>query len=90
MLLIGDFKSGFQEYNWRWQAEEYPSLIQPEKLWDGSNLKDKIILLHAEQGYGDTIQFIRYLPLVKKQGGQIILACQKPLIRLLEKNPEIE
>ncbi|MGK7920241.1 MAG: tetratricopeptide repeat protein, partial [Trichodesmium sp.] len=90
LLLVGNFKSGFQEYHWRWQAEEHLSLIQPEKLWDGSNLAGKIILLHTEQGYGDTIQFIRYLPLVKKQGGQIILACQKPLIRLLEKIPEIE
>jgi len=90
LLLIGDFKSGFQEYNWRWQADKSLSLIQPEKLWDGSNLGAQIILLHTEQGYGDTIQFIRYLPLVKQQGGRIILSCHKPLVRLLEKIPGIE
>ncbi|WP_293057088.1 tetratricopeptide repeat protein, partial [Okeania sp. SIO2B3] len=90
LLLLGDLKSGFQEYNWRWQVEKYVSLIQPEKLWDGSNLVGKTILIYAEQGYGDTIQFIRYLPLVKQQGGQIILVCQKPLVKLLEKIPGID
>ena len=90
MLLLGDLKSGFQEYHWRWQVEKYVFLIQPEKLWDGSNLTGKTILIYAEQGYGDTIQFIRYLPLVKQQGGRIILVCQKPLVRLLETIPGIE
>ena len=89
-LLLGDLKLGFQEYNWRWQASKALFLIQPEKLWDGSNLEGKKILIYAEQGYGDTIQFIRYIPLVKKQGARITLACQKPLVRLLEKIPEIE
>ncbi|MDE5097350.1 MAG: tetratricopeptide repeat protein, partial [Trichodesmium sp. St16_bin4-tuft] len=89
-LLLGDLKLGFQEYNWRWQASKALFLIQPEKLWDGSNLEGKKILIYAEQGYGDTIQFIRYIPLVKKQGGRITLVCQKPLVRLLEKIPEIE
>ncbi|MDY7009082.1 MAG: tetratricopeptide repeat protein, partial [Cyanobacteriota bacterium] len=90
LLLTGDFKSGFQEYHWRWESEKCLFFILQEKLWDGSNLECKIILLHAEQGYGDTIQFIRYIPLVKQHGGRIILACHKPLIRLLEKIPEIE
>ena len=89
-LLLGDLKLGFQEYNWRWQADKALFLIQAEKLWDGSNLEGKKILIYTEQGYGDTIQFIRYIPLVKKQGGRITLVCQKPLVRLLEKIPEIE
>ncbi|NEQ40720.1 MAG: tetratricopeptide repeat protein, partial [Okeania sp. SIO3I5] len=93
LLLNGNLKEGFQEYHWRWQRWEIKkslSLIQPEKLWDGSNLTGKTIVLYAEQGYGDTIQFIRYLPLVKQHGGQIILGCQKPLVRLLEKIPGVE
>jgi hypothetical protein len=51
--------------------------------WDGSDLSSRTILLHAEQGVGDTIQFIRYLPMVVGRGGRIILECQSGLHRLL-------
>ena len=58
------------------------SFSQP--LWDGSSLAGRTILLHAEQGLGDTIQFIRYAPLVKRRGGTVILECQPALLRLLQ------
>ena len=57
------------------------SFTQP--LWDGSDLAGKTILLWAEQGLGDTIQFIRYAPLVKRRGGTVILECQPALLPLL-------
>ncbi len=83
LLLTGDFNTGFVEYQWRWQQEGWTvrPFTQPE--WDGSDLHGKTILLHAEQGMGDTLQFIRYAPLVKAYGGQVIVECQEPLLRLL-------
>jgi tetratricopeptide (TPR) repeat protein len=84
LLLTGDFTSGFAEFEWRWQLPEHPSRNFPQPLWDGSDLAGRTILLHAEQGFGDSIQFVRYAPLVAERGGRVILECQAPLVRLLE------
>ena len=59
-----------------------PSFPQP--LWDGSSLSGKTILLWAEQGLGDTLQFVRYAPLVKQQGGTVLLWCPAELGRILQ------
>jgi hypothetical protein len=52
-------------------------------MWDGQPLAGRTILLHAEQGLGDTIQFLRFVPRVTQTGGRVILAVQEPLVRLL-------
>jgi hypothetical protein len=52
-------------------------------FWDGSPLVGRTILIHDEQGFGDSLQYMRYLPLLKAQGGRVILRCQPPLGRLL-------
>lgn len=83
LLMLGDFQRGFTEYHWRWQTKQCPDLRYPQALWDGSDLQDKVILLTAEQGFGDTIQFVRYAALVAQRGGHVVIACQKPLLRLL-------
>jgi len=90
LLLLGDLKQGFEEYHWRWQTQQCSSLRYPQALWDGSDLNGKVILLTAEQGYGDTIQFARYASLVAQRGGHVVIACQKPLIRLLNTLPGID
>ncbi len=74
---------GWPEYEWRWRRQDAspPALTQP--LWDGSSLQGKSILLYPEQGLGDTLQFIRYAPLVKQTGATVIVQCQPPLLRLL-------
>ncbi|HYV39949.1 MAG TPA: tetratricopeptide repeat protein [Gemmataceae bacterium] len=83
VLLQGDFVHGWPGYEWRWmQAGVKPRLFS-QPLWDGSDLRGKTILLHAEQGFGDTIQFVRYAPLVKARGGRVIVECQPRLTRLL-------
>ena len=81
-LLAGDFERGWPEYEWRWQWKDFPSSKRSfsQPLWDGSSLAGRTILLHAEQGLGDTIQFIRYAPLVKSSGGTVILECQPALL----------
>lgn len=81
--LQGDFASGWSEYEWRWKCRDCPPPSLPPPYWDGSSLEDKTILLFAEQGLGDTIQFIRYAPFVKQRGAHVILQCQQPLLRLL-------
>src|SRR5262249_7165677 len=56
----------------------------------GSPLGGRTILLHAEQGLGDSIHFIRYAPLVKQCGGRVVVECQKPLLRILSSCPGID
>jgi Flp pilus assembly protein TadD len=89
-LLMGDFDQGWPEYEWRWHCQEVtrPSFRQP--LWDGRPLEGRTILLHAEQGLGDTLQFIRYAPLVQQRGGRVLVQCQPPLQSLLGSCPGID
>jgi Tfp pilus assembly protein PilF/ADP-heptose:LPS heptosyltransferase len=84
MLLLGDFKNGWFEYMWRWGFDEYhiPNWHQP--IWDGSEFTGKKLFIHAEQGLGDMIQFVRYIPLVANRGGKIILQCHKELLPLIK------
>src|SRR2546426_965235 len=63
--------------------QQCAGLILPPPFWEGSELNGGTILLYAEQGFGTTIQFIRYAPLVARRGGRVIVACQPELIRLL-------
>lgn len=85
-LLTGDFKRGWVEYEWRWQYEIMAlanrNFAQP--LWRGHEIQGKTILLHAEQGLGDTIQFCRYSSLVAARGGRVILEVDKRLRGLME------
>jgi tetratricopeptide (TPR) repeat protein len=90
-LLQGDFQRGLPEYEWRWRVKTMqapPSFSQP--MWDGSPLDGKIILIHVEQGYGDAIQFARYVPMVTARGGRVILQCPPELHRLFSTIPDID
>jgi tetratricopeptide (TPR) repeat protein len=82
-LLSGDFQHGWPEYEWRWRTKGHPRLSFRQPFWDGRPLEGKTILLHAEQGLGDTIQFVRYAAWVKDRGPKVIVTCQEPLVRLL-------
>ncbi len=81
-LLSGDLERGLAEYEWRWllQPGGRRGFRQPE--WDGSPLLGRRILLHAEQGLGDTVQFLRYAPLVARAGGRVIVECPPGLVML--------
>jgi len=82
LLMRGDYLRGWAEYEWRERRKKRP-LVLPQPLWDGSALAGRRILLHWEQGLGDTLQFIRYAPLVKERGGIVIVVCPRPLVKLL-------
>jgi len=81
LLLTGQFDEGWQEYEWRFAVARYDrGFDQP--LWSGEPLAGRSILLHAEQGFGDTLQFVRYVPAVAERGGRVVLEVPKPLVRL--------
>ncbi len=88
-LLAGEMESGWTDFEWRWKIkysvngrEKHRTFKQP--LWLGrESLAGKTILLHSEQGLGDTLQFCRYVPLMAELGAKIILEVQNPLLGLL-------
>ncbi len=83
-LLRGDFQEGWKGYEWRWRKSDFAhakrDFKQPQ--WDGSSLTGKTILVHAEQGMGDMIQCLRFLPLLAQRGGKVIVECQKELMAI--------
>lgn len=93
-LRRGDFENGWKGYEWRWSRPGAPPrrFAQPffaQPLWDGSPLEGRRILLHAEQGLGDTIQFIRYAAAVERLGGETILECPPALCGILSSAPGV-
>jgi hypothetical protein len=88
-LLAGDFERGFRQYEWRKRHDLFRRdfIDLPGPQWDGGDPAGRTILVHAEQGFGDTIQFARYLPLMAARGGRPVLACEPALIPLLADLP---
>ena len=85
-LALGDYTGGWADYEWRRRLERVSShpLEFPQPLWLGEeSLAGRTILLHCEQGLGDTLQFVRYAPLAAQAGARVLLLVQPPLKRLL-------
>jgi Flp pilus assembly protein TadD len=87
LLLRGEYERGWREYEHRWDLGDVtrPDFKQP--LWEGERLDGKTILLHSEQGFGDAIQFFRYVPAVAQFGGRIVLRIERALVRLAASLP---
>jgi tetratricopeptide (TPR) repeat protein len=85
LLTAGRYEDGWAEHEQRLALPHYPKRDLGRPQWRGEPLEGRRILLHAEQGLGDTIQFVRFAPLVAALGGQVILAVQKPLAGLLSR-----
>jgi len=77
-------------YEWRLQLKAKPAWLSAVELWDGQDIAGRTILLHAEQGLGDTLQFVRYAPLVAARGCRVVLAVQPALARLLQATPGVD
>lgn len=73
----------WQQFEWRLHLHGKPSWIADKQRWTGEDVRGKTVLLHAEQGLGDTLQFVRYAALVAGRGARVILAVQPSLVRLL-------
>lgn len=82
-LAVGEFETGWQKYEWRWKTDLGRPRHTHYPLWTGEDLTGRTILLHAEQGLGDTLQFVRYAPLVAARGGRVILEVQPELVSLI-------
>ena len=82
-LLMGDFERGWPEFEWRWRTRDIVVRSFPQPRWDGAPLPDGTILIYAEQGFGDTLQFIRYVERVKERVGRVVVECQPSLEKLL-------
>jgi tetratricopeptide (TPR) repeat protein len=99
-LRAGKFRQGWLGHESRWQFHELHMKPRPFAVdfgqtpavpqWRGEAIAGKTILLHAEQGFGDTIQFARYAPLVAKRGARVVLEVQAPLRRLMSNLPGVD
>ncbi len=93
LLLDGRFEQGWKRYRWRRRISAcetaYPHCYDAPQ-WDGSPLDGRRLLLHYEQGFGDSIQFIRYAPLVKASGGHVVLEVRRPLACLFHRSLAVD
>jgi Flp pilus assembly protein TadD len=81
-LIVGKFDEGFKEYQWRWHLPAFKAAY-PGTLWRGENITGKTLLIHGEHGFGDTIQFCRYVDLIQKLKAKIIMRVPAPMTRLM-------
>ncbi|HTY58786.1 MAG TPA: tetratricopeptide repeat protein, partial [Bacteroidota bacterium] len=93
LLLKGEFEEGWRDYECRFSVKDPQRLYVPpgpeELRWDGSDIRGKRILVRPEQGFGDTIQFARYLPLLAARGATVLFECPKELCGLFRGFPGI-
>jgi tetratricopeptide (TPR) repeat protein len=92
-LTLGEFEAGFEAYEWRWKTGAFASYRKsfPSGPWLGDESPNgKTILLWAEQGFGDTIQFIRYAPALVRQGARVVCEVQPELLPLLSQLEGVE
>lgn len=89
-LTLGDWEKGWKEYEWRWAAYNETPRKFKQPTWEGQDLHGKTILLYAEQGLGDTFQFIRYAKILKEKGAKVIFDAQKPVKQILTLCPYID
>jgi tetratricopeptide (TPR) repeat protein len=92
LLLLGRFREGWAEFEWRWRI---PAFNEPMRrfsspMWRGERLDAGVLLLHAEQGLGDTLQFVRFAPLATARCASVVLECQQELVDLLQGTPGVQ
>lgn len=83
LLKRGDYRRGWEEFDWRWQLPGFTPFRCPQPRWRGEDIGDKTLLVHTEQGAGDALQFARFLPLAAQRCRKLLLVCPEPLRALL-------
>ena len=92
LLALGDFKNGWRKHEVRWYAHLGQPMrrVVPGPGWLGDeDLTGRTILVHAEQGHGDTVMFLRYLPMLRARGARVVLEIQPGLKPLLAGMPDV-
>ena len=87
-LTLGDEAAGWRQYEWRWRTRQFEDAGRdfPMPLWLGDqSLKGRTVLVHAEQGLGDALQFCRYAPVLADLGATVVLEVYPNLVRLMER-----
>jgi tetratricopeptide (TPR) repeat protein/ADP-heptose:LPS heptosyltransferase len=91
LLRHGDWAPGWAEYEWRWRVPGLGmTMPYSQPFWDGGNLSGRRILLPAEQGFGDAIQFVRLVPQIARYGGKVLAACHPALFDLFKTVPGVD
>ncbi len=87
LLSVGDFDEGWREYDWRWRLDYSPSrrVSYHNPIWSGEDLTGKSLLVYPEQGIGDTLQFLRFVPMVAEIAAEVFLEVPKSLERLVSR-----
>ncbi len=93
LLAMGEYEQGWQAYEWRFRrqsaANVYPHHLSTPR-WQGEGFQGRRLLVHCEQGMGDVLQFLRYLPLVKSRGGEVVMEVHAPLVSLIERQRVVD
>ncbi|WP_165227248.1 tetratricopeptide repeat protein [Aquisphaera insulae] len=89
LLQKGDFVRGWEAYEARWGCPEHIQAELPLPLWDGRPLGGKTVLLRAEQGLGDVIQFLRFAPMIRERDGRVAVCCPRTLLALAATCPGV-
>ncbi len=89
-LLEGRLTEGFRDYELRLRSRDYPAARWPWPLWQGEPLAGRTLVLCPEQGIGDTLQFIRYAPLLKRQGARVVVLCSAAQQAILSRTPGVD
>ena len=89
-LTLGDFEQGWPEYEWRWAAYNEKPKEFPQPAWNGQDLNGKRIFIYAEQGFGDTFQFVRYGKTLKEMGAYVIVQTQHHLKDIISQCPYLD
>ncbi len=89
LLLAGDMKAGWEKYEWRKRRFPHSFSSPAGPQWDGGPLDGRTVLVVAEQGLGDTIQFARYLPMLAQRGARVVVECAASLVPLLAAMPGV-
>jgi uncharacterized protein (TIGR03032 family) len=84
LLQIGEYPSGWAQSEWRWQTDQFHPFQCPQPRWEGQEIPNQTLLIHTEQGAGDAIQFIRFIPQAAQRCGKIILVCTPELLPLFQ------
>jgi len=83
LFLLGRSEDGWEEYEWRWRIDRFEKPPSAAPRWTGEPLAGRRLLVHEEQGLGDTLQFVRYLPLIASEPEPVSLLCNPRLVKLL-------